>query len=68
MLWGIWWELRNTLEENIVTISNGYVKNALKGMLFNLITKLISKRVGLEAIHVTVVESSQGILPSFILL
>jgi len=53
---------KNISEENIVTISSGFVRDALKVMLFNLITKLISKLVVLEDILVTVVVSSPGII------
>jgi hypothetical protein len=60
MLWEILSASKNISEENIVTISNGFVRDALKVMLFNLITKLISKLVVLEDILVTVVVSSPG--------
>lgn len=51
---------KNILEENIVIINNGFVKDVPKVMQCNLIIKLISKLVVLEVILVIAVASSQG--------
>lgn len=60
MLSAILSELRSISEENTAIISNGSVRNARKAMLFNLITKRISKLVEPEDILATVEEYSQG--------
>lgn len=60
MLLEILSESKSISEENTATISNGFVRGALKVTLFNQTTKLISKLVALEAILVTVVASSPG--------
>ncbi|KAL2527904.1 Uncharacterized protein Fot_20505 [Forsythia ovata] len=59
--WVILWESRNILKENTIIISNGFVRNAPKDMLFNQITRLTSKPVELEAIPVIVAVFSQAL-------
>ena len=68
MLWEILLVSKSTLEGSTATTSSGFVTSAIKDMLFNLITKHISKLVVLEAILVTVVECFPGpsLSPKFI--
>lgn len=61
MPWEISSVLKNISVENTVITSNGFVKNALKAMQFNRITKLISKLAELVDILVIVDAFFQGI-------
>ena len=51
---------RSTSDGSIATISNGFVKNAPRAMLFSLIIKLISKLVALVATLVIAAAFSLG--------
>ncbi|KAL2489252.1 Uncharacterized protein Fot_42544 [Forsythia ovata] len=62
--WVILWESRNILKENTLIISNGFVRNAPKDMMFNQITRLTSKPVELEAIPVIVAVFAQESPPT----